>query len=254
MICKVFKSCSREVLNWITKQQSVNEESISDWLLYKLSDLEPKINYLGFNRFEEAATTGADYELWVIGLPVYYRFRIQAKRLRKGHDHYSSIAYSNRYGLQIDKLIKDANILNYIPLYAFYNEEKQVSRCQGKVDDEGVYLAMARELYNAVLLKPKTFIDTAFLIGKSLPISCWFCCPLINRTPGGGFLPFLNNYFNLSDYSEQGQYKVLPFEISNLIQKFRSDNPESIWDFQFDEDYKDLKGIIVIDIENETTD
>ena len=88
MICKTIKECSKEVFNWISKQKEVNEESITDWTLYKANDLEPRIKYIEFDRFKEARLTGADFEMWIIDNSYNFKARIQAKRLRIGKDHY----------------------------------------------------------------------------------------------------------------------------------------------------------------------
>jgi hypothetical protein len=255
MICTTFKQCSKEVQNWINKQNNVNEESLSDWFLYKLSDLEPRIQYLEFNRFQEAQKTGADYELWIVNPKTSLRFRIQAKRLRKGHDHYSSIAYTNKHGLQIDKLISDAKSLNYIPLYSFYNEEQKISRCRKKINDEGVYLSFANELYNEILLKPKKNINTDFLISKSFPISCWFCCPLISKGTKVGIINFFNHYYNYNSkknivVDNQGQYSELPLEIFDLIELLRK-KENFYWKQENLKEYQNIKGIIIIDLRDE---
>ncbi|MFI0430685.1 DUF6615 family protein [Mariniflexile sp. HMF6888] len=86
---------------------------------YKLSDLDPNISYQLFNRIQEARTTGADFEFWILTNNFNFRARVQAKRLRQNKDHYSSIAYTNNYGYQIEKLRTDAISNGFGPLYAF---------------------------------------------------------------------------------------------------------------------------------------
>ncbi len=246
-VCQTFTVCSKEILKWQNKQEAVNEESISDWFLYKLNDLNENIRSIQFNRIQEARMTGADFELWVIGHTITHRFRIQAKRLRRGKDHYYGIAYTNEHGRQIEKLLHEANIKNYIPLYAFYNDENLDNRCNYKIKDEGVFVSSAQELYDQIINKVKEYVSSETLISMSIPVSCLFCCPLAN----GNFDNFFQNYFQPSFHNQNknGQYDT--FNLPNYINSILRENNEVIqkWFFQeFKEITEEVSGVIVVDL------
>ena len=48
----VFHNTSRYCYEWLDKQPSVKEESLTDWLLYNVSNLSPKVYYKAFTRNE----------------------------------------------------------------------------------------------------------------------------------------------------------------------------------------------------------
>ena len=74
-----------------------------DWLLFNISSKINRITYKSFTRNEEAKITGADWEWWFLYRKFSYKFRVQAKKIKTKGDNYSSIVYSNKYGLQIDR-------------------------------------------------------------------------------------------------------------------------------------------------------
>lgn len=251
MICKTIKECSKEVFNWISKQKEVNEESITDWTLYKANDLEPRIKYIEFDRFKEARLTGADFEMWIIDNSYNFKARIQAKRLRIGKDHYPSIAYANKYGLQIEKLIDNAKANGFRPFYAFYNNEQETSRCGMDIKDEGIYLACAEELYRDIILNPRTRISTNSLISKSTPFSCWFCCPLCDLKNYNGLPDYLKRYFDFknNDDSNLGFENKIPNHILNLLEISNKNSSEltDIWIKENGNKFEDVKRLIVFD-------
>lgn len=246
-ICQTFTACSKEVLKWQSKQEAVNEESISDWFLYKLNDLNENIKSLQFNRIEEGRITGADFELWVVGHTITHRFRIQAKRLRRGKDHYYGIAYTNEHGRQIEKLLHDARIKNFIPFYAFYNNENLDNKCVKHKKDEGVYISSAQELYDNIINKAKEYVSSETLISMSIPISCLFCCPLAN----GNFDDFFENYFDSSkDSNVTGKYNTS--ELPNYVNTILRENIEELqkWFVQeFKEITQEVSGIIIVNLQ-----
>ncbi|KFF02052.1 DUF6615 family protein [Chryseobacterium luteum] len=241
-ICHAFSACSREILHWQNKQPNVNEESISDWMLFKLNDHNPRIKSVQFTRFEEARFTGADYELWVIGDRYSRKFRIQAKRLRKDNDHYSSIGYSNNHNMQIEKLISDADNVNAIPLYAFYNNENLPSRCP-LYSNEGTYVASAKEIFENVISPAKSCTSTEKLISLSVPLKCLFCCYLQNEIDSD---TFLKRYFNMKD-GKEGKINVreLPAYVTELL---TSSNEIPPWYYkEFERNFTEFTRLIIVD-------
>ena len=112
LYCKEFIDKSKYVYNWMKKQPSVGEESITDWLLFALSESLTSLKYKTFSRHKEARETGADWEWWFVDDKKALCSRIQAKKLFASKDNYNSLAYTNKYGLQIEKLIDNAKTKN----------------------------------------------------------------------------------------------------------------------------------------------
>ena len=131
-ICTEFVRVSEYVHDWCQKQSSVGEESITDWILFELSKSVPQIKYMKFTKSQEARKTGADWEWWFVDNRHFIRLRIQAKRIKNSsEDLYPKLLYSSRkHGLQIDKLINDAQTNNAIPLYAWYYDRKELETIQ----------------------------------------------------------------------------------------------------------------------------
>lgn len=254
MICTTIKICSQEVLKWIVQQDEVGEESITDWLLYKLDALDPNISYQLFHRIKEARTTGADFEFWILTNNFNFRARVQAKRLRQNKDHHSSIAYTNNYGYQIEKLRTDAISNGFRPIYAFYNHESFNSQCMRNTGDEGVYLSCAHTLYRDIIQQPRQLIDTQFLMNRSTPFSCWFCCPLCDKLNFGGtsLIDFLKKYHDLGDNEDlpSGITKDIPDYISSFVALKSSDKRKFTsqrWEKEFQKFIQDINGLLVID-------
>ena len=111
----IFQKCSKYVYDWISKQNHVKEESLTDWLLYEISQKCDFIFYQAFSRHEEARN-GSDWEWWILTTNnkyddkfTAYKFLVQAKKLlSNGIDNYSLINYGNKYGTQIDSLLATA--------------------------------------------------------------------------------------------------------------------------------------------------
>ena len=81
LYCKEFIDKSKYVYNWMKKQPSVGEESITDWLLFALSESLTSLKYKTFSRHKEARETGADWEWWFVDDKKALCLRIQAKKL-----------------------------------------------------------------------------------------------------------------------------------------------------------------------------
>lgn len=71
-LCEANKALGIEVREFILNVPDAKEESITDYLVWKWRSLDKKFNYINvktFNRHEENAKTGADFELelWLVG-------------------------------------------------------------------------------------------------------------------------------------------------------------------------------------------
>lgn len=123
---QVFHIASKECYDWLRNHPNVKEESITDWLLYRLSQMTDKIRYITFTRNEEASS-GADWEWWILTRlgkeTVGYRFLVQAKKLKAHKDNYAGLCYSNKNGFQIDLLQENAKERGALPVYAMYSSQ-----------------------------------------------------------------------------------------------------------------------------------
>ena len=188
----VFHECSKQLYMWMNKQPHVKEESLTDWLLYAVSERCPQIYYRTFSRHEEAEK-GCDWEWWILTSDQYetwkynaYRFLVQAKKLyAHNRDNYSLLNYGNRNGSQIDLLIQEAAQRNALPVYMYYSVEKADVEEQIKnnlwLDEEAVrwcaacvnggYLSLAQEVHKMLYGVPRHKLPTVELLDHALKLS-----------------------------------------------------------------------------------
>ena len=257
-ICEEIRAISIYIKKWIYQQPAVKEESLTDWLLFQFSEKIPNIVSIVFNRFQEARITGADWEWWFLFRKNSYKIRVQAKKMAK--DNYSNIAYSNKYGLQIEKLLQDAIKTNSIPFYAFYSTEDGETICEKKRKNEGVFIVGANQIYRSFISSGRTIISPDDLINISNVLSCFFCCPLMNHRDN--LKEFIKNYYKFentkdikntlkmesnidSEYPFLGMHKTLPNYVLSLIQN--NDNYLSYYEEEFEKDINEINALLICD-------
>lgn len=187
-----FHECSNEMYTWISKQNHVKEESLTDWLLYDISQKCNFVFYQAFSRHEESQN-GSDWEWWILtedssGVNKFnaYRFLVQAKKLFfSGDDNYPLISYSNKNGTQIDLLLDAARMRNALPLYMYYsigesNITEQINNISYIPEsvlrwcefcDNGCYLSLAYEVYDLLYNVPRKRILDSQLLNNSFKLS-----------------------------------------------------------------------------------
>ncbi|MDZ4196162.1 MAG: DUF6615 family protein [Candidatus Izemoplasmatales bacterium] len=255
--CSIIKEISTGVKLWIGRQNSVLEESITDWLLDQLSYRIPFIHYKSFTRNEEAKFTGADWEWFIVLDDGGIKFRVQAKKLRFNVDNYPAIAYSNNYGMQIDKLIDAALMDNAIPIYAFYTSTSGDTLCRIRVNDEGVYTADAYGIRDRVINVQRVYVSSDNIMYLSLPLSCMFCCSLFtDQSNVENYSRFLNTYFSAFKNSEntsqntRGIYNALPGYIESFV-KYSTEKLPEWWEKEFQHKLRNIAGLLVTDLRND---
>ncbi len=253
--CENLKNSSLYIKNWIQSQSAVKEESITDWLLFDISKKIPRIKYKAFSRIEEARKTGADWEWWFLFPEFSFKMRIQAKKLTPNFDHYSSLIYTNQYGLQIDKLLNDSLQDDFMPLYAFYTAEKCSVMCRNQINEEGVYLAGGHTVYNEFILNGKKQIKTSDIIKFTNALSCIFCCPMQSKE---GFVEYFQKYYN-SEFTSQnkqndnlknkipGYDTKIPSYITSFVEHFKEGLPDW-WEKEFHHAVSNIKALVVYDV------
>ncbi len=263
--CVEITSISEAVFLWLKNQLNVGEESITDWSLYEISQRIKNSGYVKFNRHEEARKTGADWEWWFIGNRRSLRLRIQAKKLQNKADVYPALAYTNKYGLQIEKLLNNAAAVNAIPLYAFYlaPDSNPTVLCRGKANsgkNDGIFISEAKLLFGKYIAKGRATVSALDLLKSCNPLSCLFCCP---QAQGDDKVTSIRNYIKSYFSSDtQGQIsrdndieglhenKELPNYVSYLLQHMREPVQEW-WDQEFQRWIVDFDAVQVIDLRDQ---
>jgi hypothetical protein len=105
---------------WQLGQPNVGEESLTDWVLFQLSQTLSGFYYHKFTRSQEAKETGADWDWCILTKGPVISMRVQAKRVYPFQDLYASLAHANRHGLQSELLLSSARADNLRAIYAFY--------------------------------------------------------------------------------------------------------------------------------------
>ena len=246
-LCGCFRENSKALRRWLVAQPHVKEESLTDWLLYRIDVERTDVIYKAFTRHEEARTTGADWEWWMVFPDGAMRFRVQAKKLTDG-DNYPSIAHSNKYGMQISKLLSDAKAVNAFPLYAFYSTQQPGACPMPGLAPEGAHLASAFQIDD--LLSSRTILSTAKVLSLARPLSCLVCCPLASEKGRAGLVQFVRQYFDreshaMSESGVDGQHQYLPPFVSSFLE--RRPNGDS-WEREFSRDLEGIDALMVVDL------
>jgi hypothetical protein len=254
-VCCRFQESSSYVRTWLSAQPEVKEESLTDWLLYDVSKKVSSVVYRCFSRHQEARETGADWEWWFVFSKRSFCFRVQAKKAFPNSDNYPGLARTNQFGLQIDKLLESADEANAIALYALYSAEDLPTKCgKGHLDcHDGVFLAGALDLNAEFIQQARRPISSGDLLKRSIPFSCFGCCPLIHDMSG-----FLREYFSLefeTDTSQsrtangesrpRGVHEQLPGYVSSLLVQ-RGELPDW-WEHEFRSDLRGFNAILIQD-------
>ncbi len=223
---KVSLDASSYASGWLKRQPGVKEESITDWLLDFFDQNSNQIRYYQFNRHEEAKLSGADWDWWILypNNKGCFKIRVQAKRLRKGHNHYLDITRANKSGYQIDMLLDSSSRLNFYPIYAHFGLSEGVERCTSTPAPESLFLSSAQEMYDLVFGRPRMKIESKDILKMCIPMPCLFGCPLIHEH--NKIMSLFNHYFkskprNLPETNNQDDNynRGFEFEIPPLIQE-----------------------------------
>jgi len=194
-ICKVARDVNDYAFGWLTRQPAVKEESITDWLLDYFFQKSNEVRYYQFNRLEEAHFSGADWDWWLLLRKGCHKLRVQAKKVRKGHDHHRQLSHSNVQGYQIDLLLETSAKFNFYPLYSLYGFTEGVEKCTKTDRPVALSICSAQEIYDLIFGGPKRRINSTDLLRLSIPLECLFCCPLIHESPRCGPELLFEHYF-----------------------------------------------------------
>lgn len=264
----IFHDASRYCYDWLKAQSFVKEESLTDWLLYYISNHNRNVYYKAFTRNEEASN-GSDWEWWILtdefSTTKAYRLLVQAKKLKpNSNDNYPLVTYSNKNGFQIDLLIAEARTRNALPLYAYYScclpnideqckninyiSDAMLKWCENCVN--GCFLTSAFALHKNVFSNPRRKIVDQELIDASFGLSL---LDFIWGEPGkaSSLLSEFNNHFkdlnnDKNNWSGiQHNYKDLPVYVKTLIERREEDL--SWLDREFHHEIGILSGVVIVD-------
>jgi len=264
--CTEFKKASEYVHTWLTGQPAVGEESITDWILFELSKSLPELKYTKFTRHEEARTTGADWEWWIVDDECAIKMRIQAKKIISGEDNYARLAYTNNYGLQIEKLIRDAEKENFIPLYALYSAANTTPEviCGGQhnsADQQGIFISSAQLLFDEYIKNGKSKVKESDILSHSNPLHCMACCSMYSLHDGNpsalSFYAYIKNYYGRSLQNDNQrlnnqrlgwyEHKNIPLYVKNLLKPENSEIPDW-WEEQSRHELDGFNSLAILDL------
>lgn len=260
-LCNALRSVGKGVFDWVSKQPSVGEESLTDWILYETSRRSSQIRYRKFNRHQEAKETGADWEWWFVGNDGAVALRVQAKKLFDAKDNYQGFAYTNRSGLQIEMLMEAAKQRNCIPVYALYSApHKHPNILCGMgplaVRGQGIFIAGAKALYTAFVEGGRRKVNADDALSHSNPMMCLACCPLSEGMGKGGtvkgVLAHLRRYYFTSEDYEQtnqgfGYHEATPDYIRSLMDMESGAIPDW-WEREFASEISYINAIVTVDM------
>ncbi|NMM09036.1 MAG: hypothetical protein HHJ16_02010 [Polaromonas sp.] len=254
-VCQVFKDSAAYVQKWHEKQPAVKEESLTDWLLYDISQKSSLITYQAYTRHQEAKYTGADWEWewWFLTNSGGLKLRVQAKKAHSGKSNlYSGIAHSNKYGLQNEMLRNAAAANSAMALYAFFSDAAAPNLCQSGLLKQGVYLASANRVFNKFLASGPKPVSAGDVLAISMPLPCFACCAQLT-SPIDVFKEMFPDEFGDKDLSDVvGFHKQLPAFIEQFVavgdidqSRYSDQRPEQIEEA--------VEGLLVVDLREQTT-
>jgi hypothetical protein len=273
-LCRILRTSSQYVLSWLISQESVKEESITDWLLYDVSSKTNRVGYHLFSRQEEARHTGADWEWWFVSNRCSVGFRVQAKKIRTDKDNYPGLAYANAHGLQGEKLIQDAKRKGLGALYAFYAKNVSQVRCPKRIVDEGVFIASADEIYLDFVKPTRSKVEQDSLTSASVPLSCLFCCPITmgsrpiadrhrgSSDAAGRILGFFEEYFYSRNHRSDDRSREVEFTIPKpwdrppeyVASLLNPNITRSSWETDFRRELEGASALLVFDLRDGNSD
>ena len=205
---KVAHQANNYVAGWLQRQPAVKEESLTDWLLDYFHQNSPDVRYYEFDRHEEARFSGADWDWWFLLRTGCFKIRVQAKKLRRGKDHYSDLAHSNQTGYQIDTLLDSSAAHNFYPLYVLYAKTEGVERCRRLPEPTVLSICSAQEAYELVFGSARRRIESGDVLALTIPLECLFCCPLVRDFPSHGPEELFRHYFQVAPRGRRQEEEV----------------------------------------------
>ena len=176
--CSIIKILSANVYDFIINVCSVQEESITEYIIWQIKKFNKSnvmLKNIKIHTKIQEASTGTDFELelWVIDQTKYIPFLIQAKNIKKETNSYciKSLNYNiSKPTKQYQLLIDTAKTKKMIPKYLFYTNKSKL---------QSLYIADAEDvkaLAIRCIKKPKSITITKDdILDISTNIIDFFC-------------------------------------------------------------------------------
>jgi hypothetical protein len=190
-ICAENKAVGLDVRNFLIHVPNVNEESITDYLVWKWEEINDAakfrcLNVGKFTRQDEHDRTGADFELelWILSPQPPISLIFQAKKFTEETQGYvSKLKYPNNTKYQLDTLLKYADDPKHKrkPFYMIYSpaDAQTKTGCANCNNNEtGMYMIEAKTIEKFANLPPHSRLSLTEILAESLPFHCMFCCSM----------------------------------------------------------------------------
>lgn len=253
-ICSANQAVSADVRNFILHVHDVKEESITDYLAWRWSELDRRFRYLSmrtFNHCEESSLTGADFdlELWLVDRESHLSLAVQAKKFIKPYDSYvRKLRYPNDTKQQMSALLSYANINAKLPFYFIYSVPGNGTTllCNAGAHDGAVFMADANVMEEFADGKHGKRIARDDLLAKSKPFHCLFCCL---HGPTGSYL---STYFHkAAGNSPKRSNEALPVYVRRILDGENPDVTKKEAQRPSNEGWERFKAVGVYDLRND---
>ncbi len=253
-LCTASLICSEHINYWLKRQPEAKEESLTDWLLFALSEYTDRVIYKQFNRIQEGRETAADWEWWfILSDTTSFACRIQAKKL-SNKDNYPGLAYVSGDKLQIERLIENAEQNNFAAFYVLYSDDDGNNKPFPPDIATGIYMCEASIIFNSFIAHRKKPLLPPDILTISNPLP-WYLC-IDNKYEEKGGENFVQTIFFGPPADNNTRHKILD---SNGLRKGFKKTPRSIqallkeegsgedWSSEFSDEFKDVKAVLITD-------
>ena len=257
MECADLKLITKFVGDWLYKQPNVNENTLTEYLLYMISKSIRGVYYKTFSQKDEGLKTGADWQWWIIFKDGSYKMRVQAKKeIDRTFDFYRKSPKASTH--QLNMLISDAQKGNYIPFYSLYSTTDLGTLCPFSKKGEGVYLASAYRIKEIIDSSGNYKQSSDDIVKNSLLLSCFFCCNLLRTRKVTDFDAFVKRFYpeiafnnideEILSNSRLGFYKNLPNYIMLFMERYSDPTLNDWYTSEFRDELADIGGLVVLDL------
>lgn len=207
-VCKENAKISAQVRDFIKHVETVGEESITDYLLWKWRVLNKKFNYLKtitkYTKEEENKRSGADFELelWILSDKSNFSIVFQAKKLLKEHNNYrQKLNYKCKNKTKQIVVLKRycEPYTNKLPFYIFYSNPDKCTKIKciqtpiepTLIENQALFITDAYTVEELINNNDLRRLSRTDILNETCFFTCLFCCPLLEVDIND----FLTRYF-----------------------------------------------------------
>lgn len=249
-LCEANIALGREVHDFLINVPDVNEESVTDFLIWRWRLLDRRFSYLSaktFTKHIEHSLTGADFELefWLVGRTQSIPILFQAKKFTKPFDSYvRRFNYPSNTQSQMTTLQSYAAAHSLLPFYAIYSSNSVTAKplCGGRSvqPKSGVFMLPAIDAKAFGDAKLGKRLGLQAILEKSNPFHCMFCCHFVQTDL------YFRRYFGAEMDGVVRNSEDLP----QYVQKLLHSEETAGWD-SWPEECSRTKAIAVYDLREE---